>query len=167
MLKTTRFGVLILLTVSLIISMGVNYFSPSGIALKGQWEPSKGVVTAKSKQDIVHTDIEINNPLAVRQMIQNREVVLVDARPKDVYDMGHLPGALSFPLTDFDGGLDRLMDRVKKDTAMLVYCSGVECHDSHAFAAKLLALKFTKVRVYAGGFSEWQEMGFETEKNEE
>jgi rhodanese-related sulfurtransferase len=166
MLKSTIFGVFILLTVSLIISMGVNFISPSGIALTGQWDRSKGVITAKSKQDRGHADIEINNPLKVLQMIQNREVVLVDVRPKDVYDRGHLPGAVSFPLSDFDGILDRLMDLVKKDTAILLYCTGVECSDSHTFATQLLALKYTNVRVYAGGFREWEEMGFEIEKNE-
>ena len=164
MIKTTRFGGLILLAVSLVISLGVNCFSPSGIALTGQWDRSKGVVTAKSKQDTVDIDIEVNNPLEVRQMIETREVVLLDVRSKDAYDMGHLPGAYSFPLADFDDDFPVLLDLVKKDSALLVYCSGVECPDSHTFATQLLALKFAKVRVYAGGFREWQEMGFETEK---
>ncbi|MCP3944776.1 MAG: rhodanese-like domain-containing protein [Desulfobacteraceae bacterium] len=166
MIKTTSIGVLILLSVSLIVSLGVNYFSPSGIALVGQWDRSKGVVTAKSKLDTVHADIEVNNPLVVKRMIQNGGVVLIDARLKDVYDKGHLPGALSFPLADFDQDLAKLLDLVKKDTSILVYCSGFECTDSHSFATQLLALKFTRVRVYAGGFREWQDMGFRIEKNE-
>ena len=164
MIKTTSFGVLLLSAFALIVSLGVNFFSPSGIALVGQWDRSKGVVRAKSKQDTV--DIEVNNPLLVRQMINNREVVLLDVRTKDEYDMGHLPGAFSFPLADFDLVFPRLLGLVKKDSAILVYCSGVECTDSHTFATQLLAFKYTKVRVYAGGFREWQEMGFETEKNE-
>jgi len=166
MIKTDCFGVFILLTIAAVLSLGVNYFSPSGIAWVGQWDRSKGVVRAKSKQDIVHTNIEINNPLQVRQMIQNRKVILLDVRSKDIYDNGHLPGALSFPLVDFDEVLPRLLDLVKKDSAILVYCSGFECTDSHTFAAQLLALKFTLVQVYAGGFREWQEMGFDTKKNE-
>jgi rhodanese-related sulfurtransferase len=166
MIKTEKFGVFILLAVAAVVSLGVNYFSPSGIALVGQWDGSKGTVTAKSKQDTVDSDIEINNPLKVQQMIKNREVVLIDVRSGDAYDMGHLPGAFSFPLADFDQVLPQLLDLVKKDSAILVYCSGVECSDSHTFAAQLLALRFTQVRVYAGGFREWQEMGFETEKNE-
>ncbi len=167
MIKTTSFGVFTLLIVSLILSLGVNYFSSSGIALRGQWDRSKGVVRAKSKQDAFHVDIEINNPLEVRKMIQSREVVLLDVRSKDIYDDGHLPGAFSFPLMNFDEVLPKLLALVKKDTPILVYCSGVECSDSHTFATQLLALRFTQVRVYAGGFLEWQEMGFEIKKNEE
>ncbi len=167
MIKTTSFGVFTLLTISLVLSLGVNYFSSSGIALRGQWDRSKGVVRAKSKQEALHADIEINNPLEVRKMIQSREVVLLDVRSKDIYDDGHLPGAFSFPLTNFDEVLPKLLNLVKKDTPILVYCSGVECSDSHTFATQLLALRFTQVRVYAGGFLEWQEMEFEIEKNEE
>ncbi len=166
MIKTTSFGVFTLLVVSLVLSLGVNYFSSSGIALRGQWDRSKGVVRAKSK-DALHTDIEINNPLEVRNIIQSREVLLLDVRSKDIYDDGHLPGAFSFPLADFDEVLPKLLDLVKKDAPILVYCSGVECSDSHTFATQLLALRFTQVRVYAGGFLEWQEMEFEIEKNEE
>ena len=167
MIKNTSFGVLALLIVSLILSLGVNCFSSSGIALRGQWDRSKGVVRATSRQEADNADIEINNPLKVRKMIQAREVVLLDVRPKYIYDNGHLPGAFSFPLADFDEVLPKLLDFVKKDTAILVYCSGVECSDSHTFATQLLALRFTQIRVYAGGFLEWQEMGFEIEKNEE
>ena len=166
MIKTEKLGVLLLLTLAALLSFGVNSFSPTGIALKGQWDRSKGVVMANSKQDIALADIEINNPLRVQQMIKNTEVVLMDVRPKDIYDMGHLPGAFSFPLEEFDEVLDRLLTLVKKDSVVLVYCSGVECTDSHTVAAQLLALNFKKVRVYAGGFREWQEMGYETEKNE-
>lgn len=145
-------------------SLGMNHFSPSGIALLGQWDKSKGVVTPKSKQDMVHGDIEINNPLRVLEMLKNKEVVLVDVRPGHLYDQGHLPGALSFPLNDFEENLEQIQAALKPDAPILVYCSGIECSDSHGFASKLVTLKFTQVRVYAGGFSEWQEMGFEIEK---
>lgn len=166
MIKTEKFGVFTLFTLAGLLSFGVNFFSSTGIALTGQWDRSKGVVMAQSKQDLGHVDIEINNPLRVRRMIKNSEVVLVDVRPKEIYDMGHLPGAFSFPLAAFDEGLDRLLTLVKKDSVILVYCSGVECTDSHTIAAQLMALNFKKVQVYAGGFREWQEMGYETEKNE-
>jgi len=166
MIKTEKFGVLYLLILAAVLSVGVNSFSPAGILLQGQWDRSKGVVMAGAKQDIGHADIEINNPLRVLRMIKNSEVVLVDVRPKEIYDMGHLPGAFSFPLVEFDEVLERLLTLVKKDSAILVYCSGVECADSHTFAAQLMALNFKKVQVYAGGFREWQEMGYETQKNE-
>jgi len=166
MMKKTGTGIFYILIIAAVAAFGVNYFSPSGIALIGQWDRSRGVVTAKSKQDTVDIDMEVNNPLQVRRMIQAKKVVLLDVRSKDAYDMGHLPGAFSFPLENFDDELPLLLDLVKRDRSILVYCSGVECSDSHTFSSQLLALKFTKVQVYAGGFRQWQEMGFEVEKNE-
>lgn len=166
MIKTEKLGVVCLVILAAILSFGVNFFSPAGIALKGQWDRSKGVVMAGSNKETAPVDIEINNPLRVQQMIKNSEVVLVDVRPKDFYDMGHLPGAVSFPLEAFDTVLDNILTRVNKNSVVLVYCSGVECTDSHTFAARLLALNFKRVHVYAGGFSEWQEMGYEIQKNE-
>jgi rhodanese-related sulfurtransferase len=166
MRKTEKLGVVYILVLAAVLSFGVNYFSPAGISLQGQWDSSKGVVMAVSKQEMGHADMEINNPLRVHQMIKNKAVVLLDARPKDFYDMGHLPGALSFPLETFDEGLDRLLTLVKKESVVLVYCSGVECTDSHAVADQLVALNYKRVHVYAGGFREWQEMGYETEQNE-
>ena len=165
MIKTEKFGVVYLVILAGLLAFGVNFFSPAGIVLKGQWDRSKGVVMAGSKHDIV-LDIEINNPLRVLQMIKDTKVVLMDVRPREIYDMGHLPGAFSFPLAAFDEVLDRLLNLVKKDSNILVYCSGVECTDSHTVAAQLMFLNFKKVQVYAGGFREWQEMGYETEKNE-
>jgi rhodanese-related sulfurtransferase len=163
MIKTEKVGVVYIVILAGLLSFGVNFFSPAGIVLKGQWDRSKGVVMAGYKHDIV-LDIEINNPLRVRQMMNDTKVVLVDVRPKEIYDMGHLPGAFSFPLVAFDEVLDRLLTLVKKDSTILVYCSGVECTDSHTAAAQLISLNFKKVQVYAGGFREWQEMGYETKK---
>ena len=166
MIKTEKFGVVYLLMIAAVLSFGVNSFSPAGIALKGQWDRSRGVVMAGEKQKTHPAGIEINNPLRVHQMIKDPEIVLMDVRPKEMYDRGHLPGAVSFPLEAFDEVLDRLVTLVKKDSGILVYCSGVECTDSHTFAARLIALNFKRVQVYAGGFREWQEMGYETQKNE-
>ncbi len=155
----------------LVLAMGlgfmVNHFSPAGIALIGQWDNKAGVVTAKSKQDVVLQSIEINNPLRIREMLKLGDVFLVDVRPEDAYGQGHLPGALSFPLYQFDHLQDGFQNQIKKDGIILVYCSGFDCSDSHQLASRLIDLGFTNVRVYAGGYNEWEEMGFEVEKNVE
>lgn len=43
-----------------------------------------------------------------------------DARPKLSYDEGHLPGAISLPLTE----LEKRMSEVPKDRIVVFYCSG-------------------------------------------
>ncbi len=156
-------GALLLLFSALVIAVAVNRVSPKGIEWVGQWDRGKGVVTARSKSGPVLAEAEVHNPLKVLKMVQSRSRILIDVRLKDIYDMGHLPGALSFPLHEFDQRKEEFFQKIKPHDPVLVYCSGVTCTDSHTFAARLRGLGFTNVKVYAGGFQEWEEMGFDIE----
>ena len=159
-------GLLFLLFSAVIIALPFNWFSPFGIALMGQWETSKGVVTAISKTDSVSASIEINNPVMIKQIVQKKEKIILDVRHRESYNQGHLPSALSFPLIEFDDGIGQLLSSINRQSALLVYCSSFECTDSHTFADRLKNLGFIDVKVFSGGFRQWQEMGYEIEKNE-
>lgn len=156
-------GCVVILVLAFGLGIGINFMLPSGIPLFGQWEEGAGVIMAGSAQKGAALAEEINNPLKVRQMIESGEIAVVDVRRADLYDLGHIPGALSFPLSEFDQNINRFRHRFKADDPLLVYCSGVTCHDSHTFGARLIELGYSHVFVYAGGFSEWEEMGFEVE----
>jgi len=154
-------GSLLLLAFSAALGFGVNAFSPEGIALWGQWDTSAGVVMAgAARQDAVKAP-EINNPMKVRRMIGDGKTVLVDVRRADIYREGHIPGALSFPLHDFDAVISQFTGTIAKTAPILVYCSGVTCTDSHEFAARIIRMGYSQVTVYGGGFTEWSEMEFE------
>jgi rhodanese-related sulfurtransferase len=86
-----------------------------------------------------------------------------DVRRPDIYDLGHIPGALNFPLDDFEEDEKALLSKIKitPEDEIIVYCAGVTCQDSHTFATRLVEMGFTHVAVYAGGFAEWEEMGFD------
>jgi len=105
--------------------------------------------------------------MLIQQIVEKKERVILDARHKDVYAQGHLPGALSYSLIEFYENPDKLLSAYGKDTALLIYCSSIECTDSHTLAGRLIELKYTDVKVFAGGFRQWVEMGFKIEKNEE
>lgn len=47
--------------------------------------------------------------------------------------------------------------------AVITYCSGPTCRASHGVAAKLTALGYTDVRVYAAGKLDWIEAGLPLE----
>lgn len=151
----------LILLAALVLGLTSNALSPNGIPLQGQWDPAKGVVMADPGK-FSHIQIsELNNPLKLRRMIQAGNLVLIDARPEMVFAQGHLPGALNFPLHAFDENLPRLGKALKPGLPVVVYCSGVECQDSHDFASKLAAMGVEQVMVYGGGFKEWSEMGLE------
>ncbi len=149
--------------VSFFISLGVNQVSPRGIALKGQWDKDKGVIFAKGKAQKVLPELEIRNPLKVKKIVDASAMTIVDVRPAFAYDQGHIPGALSLPLKDFDQILEDFTQKHGKNEPLLLYCSGFACTDSHHAAARLVEKGFSKVKVFTGGFQEWEEMGFPTQ----
>ncbi len=159
-------GLFLLLFFALTTAFFFNWFSPNGIALFGQWETSKGVVNAISKTDSVTASIEINNPVRINQIVPKKKKIILDVRPRNNYNQGHLPSALSFPLKDFDDSVGHLLSSINRQAAILVYCASFECTDSHTFAQRLKNLRFSDVKVFSGGFRQWQKMGYEIEKNE-
>lgn len=157
-------GIFVLFVIALISAFLYNHLSPSGIALLGQWEPSQGVVTANSKIDSVNASIEINAIKTIEKIVQEQKSIIIDVRSRDTYDEGHLPNALSFPLVEFDERVSDILRIIKRESPVLVYCSSIECSDSHTFAERLILLKYANVNVFSGGFRQWQEMGYEIEK---
>ncbi|MBP8828176.1 MAG: rhodanese-like domain-containing protein [Desulfobacter sp.] len=159
--KQDILGCVFLLSICVVFSLGINALSPNGIALRGQWNPDKGVVMAGANKAHGVDVMQIINPLKVKQLLQSGRVIVLDVRWPEIYDQGHIPGALNFPLDDFEEQKKALLSKITLKDEILVYCAGVTCHDSHTFAVRLVEMGFTHVTVYAGGFAEWQEMGFD------
>ncbi|NDY72118.1 hypothetical protein DO021_14100 [Desulfobacter hydrogenophilus] len=165
-LKHDIIGCFFLLSICVMLSLGFNALSPNGIALKGQWNPNQGVVMPGANKAHAVNVMQINNPLKVKRMVESGTVIVLDVRWPDIYDLGHIPGALNFPLEDFEEEKKRLLSKITPEDEILVYCAGVTCHDSHTFATRLVEMGFAHVAVYAGGFAEWEEMGFDVAAQE-
>ncbi|MGM0653730.1 MAG: rhodanese-like domain-containing protein [Thermodesulfobacteriota bacterium] len=161
--KRDIIGCFFLLIICVMLSFGVNALSPNGIALRGQWNPDQGVVMAGANKAHAVDVMQINNPFKVKRLVESGPAVVLDVRRPDIYDLGHIPGALNFPLDDFEEDEKALLSKIKitPEDEIIVYCAGVTCQDSHTFATRLVEMGFTHVAVYAGGFAEWEEMGFD------
>lgn len=99
----------------------------------------------------------------VREMLER--VVLVDARIPELYDEGHLPGAVSLPLAEVDAGIDAFVEQHPK-RSLVIYCSGYGCSDSFDLALLLIEKGYGDVMVYEGGYPEWRDAGLEIEGGE-
>lgn len=86
---------------------------------------------------------------------ENARFVLVDARSREDYGRGHLPGAISLPVEDIKDGAGRL----DKNEEIVTYCGSFECHASTMAAKEFMRLGFKDVRDYKGGIREWSEKG--------
>jgi rhodanese-related sulfurtransferase len=80
-------------------------------------------------------------------------VTLLEALPVEHYDKEHLPGARNLPLDDIDALAPTLIAGF--DSPVVVYCANAACQNSHIAAARLHALGYREVRVYAGGKEDW------------
>lgn len=140
------------------------------IVFCGGWECEKSPIVAGHLKGIGFTNVklyqagepewasknylEIGTPVA-QAAFKNNSALLMDARPMPKFLAESIPGALYMN----DEELDKLAGRfpTDKNTSIITFCAGYECHKSHVVARKLLELGYKKVSVYAGGLPAWKE----------
>ncbi len=161
--KNTARGIVILLGSAVIAAFTVNYFSPAGISLVGQWDESKGVITANAKGDAVVVDLEIDDVRIAKQIYDSGKAVFVDARSREDYEDGHIKGAVSLPVGQFDESIDAFHDQYSPASSIVTYCSGRTCEDSHRLAYLLFDEGYTNVTVMIDGYPGWESEGYPIE----
>jgi rhodanese-related sulfurtransferase len=95
-------------------------------------------------------------------LFKEGSALFVDARHEYDYKLGHIKGAVNVPLKDFALSSSPLVN-TPKDKLIVTYCDGAECNSSIELAAKLAESGFTKVRMFFGGWNEWQQHHLQTE----
>ena len=75
------------------------------------------------------------------------DIVVIDARSRDAYIAGHIPGAISFPHRDMNAETVARFDRSK---VYVVYCDGIACNASTKGAYKFARLGL-RVKELLGG----------------
>jgi len=162
-MKSQAKEIAVLLGLAVGLALCVNYFSPVGIALVGQWDISKGVITAGAKNDAITDDLEIDDVKNARHIFNSAAALFVDARTRESYEEGHIPGAVSFPVGEFDMRIETFMNRHSPEQPIVTYCSGRTCEDSHELAQLFLASGYLNVRVFIDGFPGWEAEGYPIE----
>ena len=155
--------IIILVGVAVTLAFVVNTFSPRGIALVGQWDTAKGVITADPQLAEERKLEEIDSVTWAKEIFDKGHVLFVDARSQNNYEEGHIPGAVSFPLGQFDEKIESFLSRHSLDQPLVTYCSGRTCEDSHNLARLLLEAGFTDIRVFIDGFPGWKAEGYPVE----
>ena len=94
--------------------------------------------------------------------LYNEGVLFVDARNVEEYEEGHIPGSLSSE--DFMELTFQIEVIQVKSAPIVTYCGGGECAKSEDLAYDLQASGYSKIYIYLGGWTEWEDKGFEIEK---
>lgn len=89
----------------------------------------------------------------VSDQLRAGHAVLLDVRTDGEWRSGHAPESLNVPI----GGLDQRLDEIPRDRPVIVHCqTGARA----AIAASLLKARgLSDVRMFPGGFAEWQAAG--------
>lgn len=100
-------------------------------------------------------------PVSMNQLAQRIAqglVTVLDVRPREEYEAGHLPGAINVPLAE----LDEQAQQMPRDREVIAYCRGPFCVLSFEAVARLRAKGYTAKRL-DNGFPEWKVAGLPVE----
>ena len=85
-------------------------------------------------------------------------VTVLDVRPSEEYEVGHIPGALNVPLNEIEQHLANL----PKGQEIIAYCRGEYCVLAFEAVATLRKKGFTARRLEEG-YPEWRAAGLPVE----
>jgi rhodanese-related sulfurtransferase len=99
----------------------------------------------------------------VKALLDAGRIVLVDARLKANFEIGHIPGAVLLPATSSADELRAFAAQYPRDTAFVTYCGSETCHMSLQLAELLVKIcGFTNVSHMPGGYAEYTLAGAAT-----
>lgn len=140
----------------------------AGAAINGRllWQVWSGRTVISSESLPVGELLPMPVSLPELKSLPAGEVLLLDARGRDLYLQGHLPAARNLPWGEIETLLEAFRNEVPVDRSLVIYCSGYGCEDSFLLAQRLMAEGYADVRVFEGGLPEWQDAGLPVEEGQ-
>lgn len=124
------------------------------LALRGVAESRLAEVERLSSDFLPGRETQLSVSRDEAEALHRKRAVLLDVRPRQEFEAGHLRGALNIPLDELTGRMKEL----PRDRKIIAYCRGVYCVLADEAADLLLAEGFDIVRL-EGGWPEWQSEG--------
>ena len=93
------------------------------------------------------------------QLVQQNAALIFDVRPTLYFKMGHIPGAINFPKSNFDRDIEKYEARISaansNNTPVVFYCTDMACPDALTVATQLIQ-RGHSVSVLQGGYEAWK-----------
>jgi rhodanese-related sulfurtransferase len=105
----------------------------------------------RAARDYLGDEVETIDRDELIERLRRGDVVLVDVRPTEEFDAGHIEGARSIPIAELQ---DRLAD-LPADREVVAYCRGPFCAYAHQAVRTLQAAGRTARRMEEG-WPEWR-----------
>jgi rhodanese-related sulfurtransferase len=143
---------LLLLVAAIVLGVAYTFVTNQGFFAKTQ-----------SVQPAATSNMEIISLAKAEELFESHNALFIDARHEFDYQEGHIRGAVNVALKKFDTQISRL-NNIPKDKLLIVYCDGAECNSSIELTLKLMESGFTNVKVFFGGWQEWNSAKLPIEK---
>jgi len=145
------------------------YYSLADEAVCEFWRTLQklGSLRLAEVQQVVHDyfhardTLQPMKPAELLEGVQSGKVIILDVRPSTEYQQGHIPGAISLPLSELEVRLWEL----PKDAEIVAYCRGPYCVLAPA-AVEILQKHGFQARRLQEGLPDWKRAGFPIERNE-
>jgi len=86
------------------------------------------------------------------------DVVVIDARSSEAFELEHIPSAVNFPHREMN---PESVSKLNQSSVYISYCDGIGCNASTKGALKLAEFGF-KVKELLGGLDWWRRDGYTT-----
>ncbi|HEX9912760.1 MAG TPA: rhodanese-like domain-containing protein [candidate division Zixibacteria bacterium] len=158
------FQVALIVVFSLFIGVIYNTLSKEGISLKGSWSRkvlSDSLVVPYSYDKADSPAVTLTQAMTY---FQTHNTIFLDARLEGDYKAGHIPKALNLPFEEFEQYYPKIEPLLSKDKNIITYCDGTECETSLFLARFLKERGFKNLKIFFGGWNEWNKAGLPVEK---
>jgi rhodanese-related sulfurtransferase/predicted transcriptional regulator len=104
----------------------------------------------RSAREYLGEEVEGIDRTELLKRMRRRDVVVVDVRPTDEFESGHIEGARSIPIDE----LEQRLDELPKSREVIAYCRGPYCVMAHD-AVRQLRDAGRSARRLEEGWPEW------------
>ena len=105
----------------------------------------------RAARDYVGDEVEVIDGTELRARLERGDVVVIDVRPPEEYESGHIAGAKSIPIEE----LEQRLDEVPRDREVVAYCRGPFCAYAHEAVRRLRKAGVDASRLEEG-WPEWR-----------
>ena len=146
-------------TLAIFLGFSINQFRNNRLPLFEDWSMEARLMSPSGKR----LDISL---VETKNLFFKQAAIMMDARPNDDYEKGHIRNARSLPWEEVDQRFMEVTKDISVDTPIITYCDGETCNLSHHLANFLLDMGFTNVRILVNGWTKWQNADLPIDKED-
>ena len=154
---TVLMGAAAIVVVAVCVGVVVNHLSPRALPLFASEQSLRPSVSAA----VTYTSID-----EARELLGDPGAIFLDARPAAAFDEGHIEGALSLPVDDFDEVEQALRAALRRAARLITYCDGIDCEQAAQLADKLTNAGYRNIALMFEGWEAWERAGYPAAEGE-